>query len=69
MTDKYIDYIYSKAKKAVKDVEEVTDDHIRNAVGSIGYFALVNTGLLDSLERRDARNGKNNGTKGLRGPW
>lgn len=69
MTDKYIDYIYSKAKDAVKDVEEVTDDHIRNTVGSIGYFALVNTSLIDSLERRDARNGKNNGTKGLRSPW
>lgn len=69
MTDKYIDYIYSKAKDAVKDVDEVTDDHIRNAVGSIGYFALANMGLLDSLERRYASNGKNNGTKGLRGPW
>ena len=69
MTDKYIDYIYSKAKYAVKDVEEVTYDHIRNAVGSIGYFALVNMGLLDSLERRGASNGKNNGTEGLRGPW
>ena len=69
MKDKYIDYIYSKAKEAVKDVEEVTDDHIRNAVGSIGYFALVNTGLLDSLERGGTSNGKNNGTEGLRGPW
>ena len=69
MTDKYIDYIYIKAKEAVKDVEEVTDDHIRNAVGSIGYFALVNMGLLDSLERGGTSNGKNNGTKGLRGPW
>ena len=63
MTDKYIDYIYSKAKEAVKDVEEVTDDHIRNAVGSIGYFALVNTGLLDSLERGGTSNGKNMGRK------
>lgn len=61
MTDKYIDYIYSKAKEAIKDVDEVTDDHIRNAVGSIGYYALVNTGLLDSLERRDTSNGKNMG--------
>ena len=69
MTDKYIDYIYSKAKDTVRDVEEVTDDHIRNAVGSIGYFALVNMGLLDSLERGDTSNGKNNGTEGLRGPW
>ena len=69
MMDKYIDYIYSKAKEAIKDVEEVTDDHIRNAVGSIGYFALVNTGLLDSLERGGTSNGKNNGTKGLRSPW
>ena len=69
MTDKYIDYIYIKAKEAVKDVEEVTDEHIRNAVGSIGYFALVNMGLLDSIERRDTSNGKNNGTEGLRGPW
>ena len=69
MTDKYMDYIYSKAKEAVKDVEEVTDDHIRNAVGSIGYFTLVNTGLLDSLGRGGTSNGKNNGTKGLRGPW
>lgn len=63
MTDKYIDYIYSKAKDAVKDVEEVTDDHIRNAVGSIGYFALVHTGLLDSLERGGTSNGKNMGRK------
>lgn len=61
MTDKYINYIYNKAKAAIKDVDEVTDDHIRNTVGSIGYYALVNTGLLDSLERRDTSNGKNMG--------
>lgn len=53
MTDKYLDYIYSRAEEAVKDVDEVTDDHIRNAVGSIGYLVLVNTGLLDSLEREN----------------
>lgn len=56
MTDKYIDYIYKQAEKAIKDVDEPTEDHIRDAIGSIGYFALVETGLLDSLFERRKNN-------------
>lgn len=50
MSDKYVDYVYNKAKEAVKDMDDFTDDYIRNAVGSIGYDILVMTGLIDSLE-------------------
>lgn len=56
MTDKYIDYIYKQAEKAIKDVDEPTEDHIRDAIGSIGYFALMETGLLDSLFERRKNN-------------
>lgn len=53
MMDKYIDYIYKLAEDATKDVNEPTEKHIRNAVGSIGYFSLVETGLLEKLFRRN----------------
>lgn len=53
MNNKYIDYIYKLAEDATKDIDEPTEKHIRNAVGSIGYFSLVETGLLDKLFRRN----------------
>lgn len=49
MTDKYIDYIYNLAEDATKDVDEPTEKHIRDAVGSIGYITLIETGLLEQL--------------------
>lgn len=53
MTDKYIDYIYKLAEDATKDVDEPTEKHVRNAVGSIGYFSLMETGLLEKLFERN----------------
>ena len=49
MTDKYLDYIYKLAEDATKDVDEPTEKHIRDAVGSIGYITLMETGLLEQL--------------------
>lgn len=49
MTDKYLDYIYKLAEDATKDVDEPTEKHIRDAVGSIGYITLIETGLLEQL--------------------
>lgn len=55
MTDKYIDYIYKLAEDATKDVDEPTEKHVRDAVGSIGYFSLMETGLLEQLWERNGR--------------
>lgn len=49
MTDKYLDYIYKLAEDATKDADEPTEKHIRDAVGSIGYITLIETGLLEQL--------------------
>lgn len=53
MTDKYLDYIYKLAEDATKDVDEPTEKHVRDAVGSIGYFSLAETGLLEQLWERN----------------
>lgn len=53
MTDKYLDYIYKLAEDATKDVDEPTEKHVRDAVGSIGYFSLMETGLLEQLWERN----------------
>lgn len=53
MTDKYLDYIYKLAEDATKDVDEPTEKHIRDAVGSIGYITLIETGLLEQLWERN----------------
>lgn len=55
MTDKYLDYIYKLAEDATKDVDEPTEKHVRDAVGSIGYFSLMETGLLEQLWERNGR--------------
>ena len=55
MTDKYLDYIYKLAEDATKDVDEPTEKHVRDVVGSIGYFSLMETGLLEQLWERNER--------------